>query len=145
MEKIIRILLIVGGCYLLADGIIHLTDMRLLSVKEVWPEDALIFAQFMSRLYGSFVILAGLLCLIIQKDIKKNKSLLQVAAIWAFIHSCLLVTISINTNFTKIYDKYPSVYVWMPFYNSYLYFEIFLLFIVSALTAVWLKSLKSKN
>src|SRR3989338_3960053 len=100
-----RIFFIVLAMYLIGDGVIHLLNIRLGSVINVWPTSAVSYAILLDSIYASFVFLAAALILVAQTDLKKYKSLIFVSGIWAIFHGTLL------------------------FYNQYLFFEAILAFI----------------
>lgn len=128
MQKLLRPFLIFVAIYLIVDGLIHLFNIRLSQVWDVWPKSALSYATLLNLSYASFVFLAAGLLLIAQKDVKKYKAFLKVSAFWAFMHGGLLVYLSLTQDFAKNLSGIPSLYVWIPFYDQYLLFEAFLAF-----------------
>lgn len=139
MENLLRFFLNLGAIYLILDGAIHLINLKLASVMNIWPPSAISYATLMDTIYASFVFLVALLIFIVQKDLKKYKALIFISAIWALIHGFLLIFLSINWNFTKEWLRLPSLYVWLPFYKQYLLFESALAFVYSILVFLWLK------
>ncbi|HBQ50515.1 hypothetical protein A3B42_00400 [Candidatus Daviesbacteria bacterium RIFCSPLOWO2_01_FULL_38_10] len=124
-----RIFFIVLAMYLIGDGVIHLLNIRLGSVINVWPTSAVSYAILLDSIYASFVFLAAALILVAQTDLKKYKSLIFVSGIWAIFHGTLLLYLNSTQNFGNDFFNYPSLLVWMPFYNQYLFFEAILAFI----------------
>lgn len=135
-----RVFLNLLAVYLIGDGLIHLVNIRLQSVQNIWPQSAISYAILLNSIYASFVFLASILVLIAQKDLKKYKSLILASGIWSIFHGLLLVYITLSQNFMASFLNYPSLYVWLPFYNQYLLFEAFLAFFYAILTFVWNKS-----
>lgn len=139
-EKILRLFLIVLAIYLIGDGIIHLLNIRLQSVTNVWVISALSYATLMNAIYASFVLLAAILVLVAQSALKKNQSLILASSIWAIFHGLLLIYLSSTQNFVNDFSNLPSLYVWIPFYNQYLLVEAFLSFIYAVIVFIWIKN-----
>ena len=139
-QKLLRVFLNILAIYLVGDGAIHLLNIRLQSVQNVWPQSALSYAVLLNGIYASFVFLVAILVLVVQKDLKKYKSLIFASAIWSLFHGLLLTYLTLNQNFISSFLSYPSLYVWMPFYNQYLLFEAFLAFVYVILVLIYLKS-----
>lgn len=140
LEKTLRRLLIVLAIYLIGDGIVHLSNTRLLSVIKTWPASALAYARLLDAMYASFVFLAALLMLIAQRSLKKYQTLIIASSIWAIFHGFLLIYLSSTQNFTDNFSGSPSLYVWIPFYNQYLLVEASLAFIYAILVFIWIKN-----
>lgn len=138
-EWIIRGLLIFGGCYLIFDGLLHLLGIKLSSVKD-WSEPAIAYASLINMLYGSFAFLAALFSFIIQKDLKKYKSLAVASSIWATFHGVLLLFLIWTNNYQIIFQNSPSLLVWLPIYREYLTINAVLLFTYSISVYFWQKS-----
>ena len=138
-EKIFRVFLNVMAVYLILDGAIHLFNIRLQSVLNIWPKSALSYATLLDMIYASFVFLVAALLLIAQRSLKKYQSLILASSIWAIFHGFLLIYLSLSQNFTGNFSNFPSLFVWMPFYNQYLLAEAFLAFIYAILVFIWIK------
>lgn len=138
-EKILRVFLNILAVYLILDGIIHLFNIRLQSVADVWPKSALSYAALLDMIYASFVFLAALLLLVVQKSLKKYQNLILASSIWAIFHGLLLIYLSFTQNFTDNFSNFPSLYIWMPFYDQYLLVEASLAFIYAILVFIWIK------
>lgn len=136
IEKTLRIFLTFLAIYLILDGGIHLFNIRLQSVTNIWPLSALSYASFINALYASFVFLTAGLVLTAQASLKKYKSLILVSGFWAIFHGLLLIYLSLTQNFPL---NLPSLYVWLPFYNLYLVAEALLSFIYATLVFIWIK------
>lgn len=140
LEKILRVSLNLLAVYLILDGAIHLLNIRLQSVANIWPSSALSYATLLNAIYASFVFLAVALILVAQTDLKKNKGLILASGIWAVFHGLLIIYLSSSQNFMNNFSNSPSLYVWMPFYNHYLFFEAFLSFVYAGLVFIWIKN-----
>lgn len=141
VEKLFRLFLTFMAIYLIGNGIIHLLNFRLQSVINVWPQSAVSYAIILNSIYASFVFLAAILLLVVQKDLKKYHTLILASCIWAIFHGLLLIYLSFTQNLIN-FSQWPSLYVWMPFYNQFLLFEAFLSFVYVALAFSWSKGQK---
>lgn len=140
IEKLLRGYINLLGIYLIIDGAIHLFNIRLQSVVNVWPQSALSYATLLNVIYASFVFLAATLVFVAQKDLKKYKTLIMISAIWAFIHGLLLIFLSLTQNFSANFLILSSLSVWIPFYDQYLLLESFLAFVYVVLVFIWIKN-----
>lgn len=138
-EKVLRFFLIFLAIYLLFDGGLHLLNIRLQSVEQLWPKSAFAYATLLNIIYASFVFLVSFLILSAQRDLKKYKSIILTSAFWALIHGSLLAYLSIAQDFRSYFVNLPSLYVWLPFYNQYLLFESILAYFFSLLVFLWMK------
>ncbi|MBI3109514.1 hypothetical protein HYZ06_00540 [Candidatus Daviesbacteria bacterium] len=136
-----RIFLTVLAMYLIGDGTVHLLNIRLNSVVNVWPASAVSYAILLDSIYASFVFLVAALILVAQTDLKKYKSLILASGLWAILHGILLLYLNSTQNFAHAFSSHPSLYVWMPFYNQYLFFEAILAFIYAIVVFVRHKKL----
>ncbi len=125
--------------YLIGDAAIHLFNIRLSSVANVWPDSALNYAVLLNTIYASFVFLAAILIFSAQKDLKKYKDLVFASSFWAVFHGLLLLYLTLTNNFMASFLNYPSLYVWIPFYNQYLLFEATLAFVYAFLVWNWVR------
>lgn len=141
-EKLARSVILVGGCYFLAESIIHATNIRLIQVTSIWPTSALVFTSWMSEYYASFALLAALFLFIVQSDMHKYKIFVRLTGIWGLLHGILLIYKSVSVDFSSAYDGLPSLAVWISSYNEYLLFEACLLFIYWGVTQKWLMTTK---
>lgn len=137
-----RIFLTVLAMYLIGDGAIHLLNIRLGSVINVWPVSAVSYAILLDSIYASFVFLAAALILVAQTDLKKYESLILVSGIWSILHGILLLYLNSTQHFAHDFFNYPSLLVWMPFYNQYLLFEALLSFVYAIVVFIWNKAIK---
>lgn len=138
LQPVIEKYLLFGAVYFSVDGLIHLLNFKLGSTQS-WPSSAITYVTLLNMIYGSFVILAGAISFEFQKDVKKYSKLIMLSAIWALLHGCLLIFISSKFNFMTNFSGYPSLYLWLPNYNYYLYFEAILLIVYSILVFIWRK------
>lgn len=140
LEKILRVLLNILAVYLLVDGTIHLLNIRLQSVANIWPASSLSYATLLNAIYASFVYLAAVLIVVAQTALKKYKSLILASGIWSVFHGLLLIYLSSSQNFVNNFSNSPSLNMWMPFYNQYLLFEAVLSLVYAGLTFIWIKN-----
>ncbi len=141
IEKILRGLLIFGGCYFVFDGLLHLSGFKLLSV-ESWPAAAKAYANLINVIYASFVFLASIFVFIMQKNLKKYKSLIVLSAIWAPCHGLILIFLVWTNNYQQIFQAFPSLLVWLPIYREYITINALLLVIYSITVYIWKKKSK---
>ncbi len=139
VEKILRFLLIFGGCYFVFDGLLHISGIKLSSVDS-WPEGALGYANLINSIYASFVFLAAAFIFVIQKDLSKYKSLVVATGVWALFHALLLLFLVWSNNYQQIFQNSPSLLVWLPIYREYLTMNSVLLVIYSITVYFWYKS-----
>ncbi len=144
MQKLLRFFLNFVAIYLILDGLIHLTSIRLQSVINVWPNSAIAYATLLDTIYASFVFLVALLIFVAQNDLKKYKKLILASAIWAFMYGFLLAFLVLNKDFTEDFSTFPSLHVWFPFYNHYLLFEASLAFVYGILVIFSFKGGKNE-
>lgn len=141
-EKVLRLFLIFLAMYLLFDGGLHLLNIRLQSVEQLWPKSALSYATLLNLIYASFVFLASILIFFAQRELKKYKTMIYASAFWALFHGSLLIYLSITQDFTLYFSDLPSLHVWLPFYSQYLLFESILAYFFSLLVFLWMKGSK---
>lgn len=133
IEKLIRGFLIFGALYFTFDALLHLSNIKLSTVKDYWPESAIKYSNLINYIYASFVLLAASISLIIQSNIKKYQSILAISSIWASFHGIVLLFLVWMNNYQVIFQNTPSLLVWLPFYGEYLSFNSLLLFVYSGL------------
>lgn len=139
MEKILKSFLIFGAGYFVFDGLLHFLEIKLSSVN-TWPESAKAYGNLINMIYASFIFLAAFIAFILQKDPKKYKSLILGSGIWATFHGLVLIFLVWSNNYQQIFQNFPSLLVWLPFYREYLTATALLLFIYSTTVYIWYKS-----
>lgn len=112
LKKLIKIELVVMGIFLIIDSGIHLFNLRLGSVSEVWPISALSFSKFLSQIYGSFVLFAALFLLELARKIETHKNLIFVVGLWTLLHG-IFIAYLLATNFYSGFGNYSSLYFYM--------------------------------
>ena len=138
-EKILKAFLIFAGCYFIFDTLLHLSNIKLSSVLNSWPSSAFSYAHLLNYIYASFVLLSACICFVIQKDLKKYKTLIIISGIWAVFHGTVLLYLVGIDNYQEVFKQLPSLLVWLPFYKEYLSFNALLLFLYSAVVYLWRK------
>lgn len=138
LEKVLKVLLIFGGCYFIFDGLLHFLGIKLQSVQS-WPESAIEYANLINIIYASFIFLAAIFIFVIQKDIQKYKNLIVLSSIWALFHGLLLIFLVWSNDYQHIFQNYPSLLVWLPVYREYLTINAILLFVYSVVVYFWSK------
>lgn len=139
IEKVLRVFLNILAIYLILDGAIHLLNIRLQSVANIWPASAFSYAILLNAIYASFVFLTALLILVAQANLNKYKNLVLTSSIWTIFHGSLLIYLSLTQNFANNFSNFPSLSVWLPFYNQYLLVEAILSFVYTGLVFIWIK------
>lgn len=137
IEKILRGILIFGFFYFLFEAILYLSNIRLTDVGTSWPASAKGYTKLISQVLGSFELLLSLVCFELQKDVKKYAGLIKISGIWALVHALVLIMLAAGNNFTNIFAPMPSLYVWTPLYNQYVFFESGLLIFYSVIVILW--------
>lgn len=127
LGRLLRGFLLFGSIYLAVDGLVHITGIRLFDVRRLWAQDALSYAALLNHIYASFVFLAAAIAFEIQRDVKKYRNLIRISGIWALLQGLLLFYLSFNFDFALAFNFSPSLAVWLPFYNYYLWVEAMLL------------------
>lgn len=131
--------MIFGFLYFLFEAVLYLSNIRLSDVNTSWPESAKVYARLINLVLGSFELFLSVLCFELQTNLKKYAKLIKISGFWALIHAAVLIILSIGNNFTNIFSGIPSLYVWVPFYNQYVFFEGFILVSYSLAVYLWLK------
>jgi hypothetical protein len=138
-KKILKWYILVTSLYLIADGVVHILDIKLIDTR-FWPEQSVIYSRFIGHLYGFFVVLAGLFGIEAQRDLVKYKNFVYLTAIWLFFYGIHLLFFGATVDFNNVFLSEPSVYMWIPFYSKYLIFESMLCFLFTILTFFWWRS-----
>ena len=143
LTKILRGLLIFGSLYFTVDGLIHLFNIKLISVANSWPKSAISYAILLDSIFASFIFLAAALSLLLQANLKKYRTAIFVTAVWAIWHGLLLIFLSFNLDLVKLSASLPSVHLWLPFYDQYLAFQGSLLLLYAVVALIWFKNEKN--
>lgn len=138
IKTILKWYLLITSIYLIGDGLMHVFNIKLINAG-AWPEPSLVYSKNISFLFGMFAILAACFGIEASRNLKKYRNFLKIAGIWSIFYGVYLVYISITVDFIGIFEHSPSVYAWMPFYNSYLIFEAGLLFVLAILIFLYHK------
>lgn len=141
-EKLIRGLLIFAAVYFLFEAMLYLFDIRLSGVKNAWPLAGITYSKYIERILGSMFLLFSIIAFEIQKDLNKYRKFVILSSYWAFFDGFLVLYLSTTQDFVKIYQAIPSLYVWFPWYNQFLYFEVILLIFYAVLVYLWKKNEK---
>ncbi len=137
IEKILRGILIFGFFYFLFEAVLYLSNLRLTNVSTNWSESAKVYARLVNQVLGSFELLVSVFCFELQKDLNKYSKLIKLSGCWTLIHALVLITLAASNDFTNVFASMPSLYVWAPFYNQYVFFEAGLLLFYSAIVFLW--------
>lgn len=127
--KLIKILLVIMGAYLMIDAVIHLTPLRLNDVKGVWPTNALIYSNFISQIYGSFALLFSLIAFGISREVERHRNIIFIIAAWSLFHG-VLIFYFLGSGVFDNFGPHPSLYVYIkPIYKVVTLLEgIYLIF-----------------
>ena len=139
IEKILRFFLIFASGYFIFDGLLHFLGVKLLTVNS-WPDAAKVYANLINIIYASFIFLASYIAFMLQKDLKKYKSLIKGSGVWALIHGLALIFLVWTNNYQQIFQNFPSLLIWLPVYREYLGANALLLFSYSVTVYIWQKS-----
>lgn len=133
----IRSFLLFGGFYFIIESGIHLFGLRLSDISNVWPEPAILYANWMGRFYGSLCLLMSGLLFILQSDLEKYNKIILLTGVFSFFHGVLLVFGSVTERFDDVYRYYQSLSFYITTYNEYLILEALLLFIYGIFVIIW--------
>lgn len=133
--QVLRVFLIFGFFYFLFEALLYLFNIRLINVN--WPQSAKVYASLINQVLGSFELLIAFLCFELQKNLEKYPRLIKISGFWAVIHAGVLIMLSLGDNFTSVFTGIPSLYVWAPFYNQYVFFEAGILIFYSVAVMLW--------
>lgn len=122
LSGFIKLIFKLLAIYLLFDGLLHLFNIRLNDVINIWPNDAVSFSGFLSQIYASFVILTAFLVWEIQKELKKNQALILIIGIWLVCHGGYLIYQTLS-GFYLNFASAASLVVWLPFYPVITFLE----------------------
>lgn len=142
IEKILRLMLILWGVYLLFEATLYFFNIRMQDVKNIWPEISLTYIVLIEKVLGSLMVLVALLTFELQRNLEKYKTILKLGAIWALFHGGLLIFLALSQNYYHTFLIYPSLFVWFPYYDFYVILEGVVLLIFSAGVFLWLKNEK---
>lgn len=142
LTKTLKGLLIFGSLYFTVDGLIHLFNIKLISVESAWPKSAIAYSILLDSIYASFIFLAAAIAVVLQADLKKNKTAIFVTSVWAIWHGWLLIFLSFSLDLVRISSSLPSLHLWFPFYDQYLIFQGSLLLVYAVVALVWFKKNK---
>jgi hypothetical protein len=140
--SLLRRLLIFGGAYLAADALFHLSNLRILDpvAAQAWPESSVLYAKMMNLFFGSFALLAALLCFELQRDLHKYRTSIALTAVWALLYGLLLVYLASAKNFSTSFAGLPSLHVWTTLYNSLLFLEGLALMLYAVAVYLWTRN-----
>lgn len=137
IENILKIYLLFGGFYFITEAIIHISNIKLISVESFWPKSAYLYARLINQLYGLSALFISGLSLIALTDIYKYKKTIIFAAFWALIHGLYLIYISLSEDFVKTFSETPSLNLWSDFYNIFLGLEAAMLIGYTSVVYLW--------
>lgn len=138
LAKIVRATIIFWGIYLLFEAFLYLSHVRLTDIKPFWLPSATAYSQFIESMLGSVFLFLSAAAFELQRDLQKYKKIIVLSAPWAIFHGGLLIYFK-GQNYVTLYANTPSLYVWTPFYNSYLLFEGMLALIYAVVVFLWFK------
>lgn len=139
LEKILRIIIIFWGIYLAVESFLYFFNVRLISVGNFWLPSASVYSRFTERILGSVFLFLLILLFEVQKDLNKYKNLIIISGFWTLFHGCLMIYLSFLHDYPKIYNGMPSLYVWLPLYNQYVFLEGVILIAYSIVVYFWVK------
>ncbi|MDD5416306.1 MAG: hypothetical protein PHE48_04910 [Candidatus Daviesbacteria bacterium] len=140
IQNILKIFLVLGAIYLLADAFIHFFDFKLTDVNNDWPISALVYAQLLDKISGAFMLLIAIIVFVIHKDLEKYRLVVYLSAVWTFFLGLTFIYLSMSTDYLHIFNFLPSLSFWLPFYREYLLLESGALIFYSAIVYLWFKT-----
>lgn len=139
LAKIVRVAIIFWGIYFLFESFLYLSHVRLTDIKTLWLPAAAAYAKFIESMLGSVFLFLSAAAFELQRNLQKYKKIIVLSAPWAIFHGGLLIYLSKGQNYVTLYASTPSLYVWSPFYNSYLLFEGILALLYAVVVLFWFK------
>lgn len=140
IEKLLHLVIIFLGLYLLFESFLYFFDIRLMDVKAIWMPSATTYAKLIEKVLGSaFLFIAVIVLFEVQKDLPKYKNFIKISAIWALLHGILLIYLSFSQNYIEVFKSFPSLMVWFPLYDKYVAFEGIVIICFSILVFFWVK------
>lgn len=140
IEKLLRLVIICLGLYLLFESFLYFFDIRLIDVRADWDLSALVYAKLIEKVLGSaFLFIAVVILFEVQKDLLKYKNIIKISAVWALLHGILLIYLSFPQNYTEVFKPFPSLMVWFPLYDKYVTLEGIIIILFSILVFFWVK------
>lgn len=140
IEKLLHLVIIFLGLYLLFESFLYFFDIRLMDVKAIWMPSAITYAKLIEKVLGSaFLFIAVIVLFEVQKDLPKYKNFIKISAIWALLHGILLIYLSFSQNYKEVFKSFPSLMVWFPLYDKYVAFEGIVIICFSILVFFWVK------
>lgn len=145
IEKLLRLVIILLGLYLLFESFLYFFDIRLMDVKAVWSSQAIVYAKLIEEVLGStFLFIAVIILFEVQKNMLKYKNFIKISALWALLHGILLIYLSFSQNYIEVFKSFPSLMVWFPLYDKYVAFEGIVIICFSMLVYLWIKTNEQK-
>ncbi len=146
IEKLLRLVIILLGLYLLFESFLYFFDIRLMDVKAVWSSQAIVYAKLIEEVLGStFLFIAVIILFEVQKNMLKYKNFIKISALWALLHGILLIYLSFSQNYIEVFKSFPSLMVWFPLYDKYVAFEGIVIICFSMLVYLWIKTNEQKQ
>lgn len=139
LEKILRIMIIFWAVYAFVEGCLFFLNIRLESVKAIWPMPVLAYTKLVEKIAGSIFLFLSAVCFVAQRDLEKYKPLIKISGFWAIFHGGLLIFLAMSQDYGKFFSALPSLHVWLPFYNQYLLLEGLALLSYSYIVYLWCK------
>lgn len=140
IEKFFRLVLIFWALYLLFESALYLFHIRLTDPKNVWPISAVVYGQLIEKVLGSTFLFVAVIIFEVQKNLLKYKTFIKLSGIWAFFHGLLLIFLSTTQNYEEVFKSFPSLFVWFPLYENYVFLEGVAAVGFSILVYLWLKN-----
>jgi hypothetical protein len=122
-----------GALFMIADGLVHFSQLRLIGTAGIWPESAIFYVAFFQTLWASASFYIAGTIWIIADNPAQYKKMLQFIAVLAIGHSLLLYFFS----FQSAIQSPPSaaLTLWNPWYYWQIRFEALFLNVFSIV--VW--------
>lgn len=123
------------------EGLLYFFNIRLTDIKNIWPVSALVYAELIEKVLGSFLLfVAAVIIFEVQRNPLKYKNFIKIGGIWAFFHGLLLIFLSTTQNYLEVFKAYPSLFVWFPMYEKFVILEGVVAILFSILVYIWLKN-----
>jgi hypothetical protein len=104
-----------GALFMIADALVHFSQLRLIGTAAIWPEDAMMYVSFFQTLWASASLyIAGTLWIIADNP-TQYKKMLQFIAVLVVGHSLLLYFFSFQSAIQN--SPVPALTLWNPWYE----------------------------
>lgn len=126
--------------YLLFESVLYFSDVRLISVKGIWPASAISYSSLINKVLGSAFLLIAIVAVEVGRNLNKYKTFLKLSGWWAVFHGGVLIFLSLTNNYSALFSMLPSLQVFFPYYNQFLILEGLVSICYGLAVYLWMKN-----